>query len=424
MAISLAISPPMARAGKDKVVLKVWDQWEFFGQTAGAPAIETIHNAYQRTHPNVILERSVFGGGWPIRKALEKAFKAGEVPDVFYSWPSGAGIASFVNAGRIADLTPYADKYKWWDRLPEWAKLRNLNRGKLYAYPWEVDLEYVYYNKAILKQLGIKVPKTYKQVLNWCQIAKKAGYIPIALGNKDLWPAVNMFTDMTALTGGRQLGLDILQNRKKWNNPEVRDALQKILEMADNGCFSPGCNDVNYEDAMLDFYSEKATAVWTGTWMIQPVIDNMVEEKLDIFYFPQIYPDKPQASHISEGSAYYIASQSKIKDVAAEYIDFITHPRWLKTWIEEGYVIPAQKEHIDFSKYRVEPVVAKAFRIGLDFADRHVDAFHTTAPLRVTNVLYHKLQDVLVRKLSIDDFLNEIDKQMAIAASKKENWSP
>jgi ABC-type glycerol-3-phosphate transport system substrate-binding protein len=423
MMMSLTM-PLITRAGQGTVVLKVWDQWGFFGQTAGAPAIEIIHNEYQRTHPNVVLERSVFGGGWPIRRALEKAFKAGNAPDVFYSWPSGAGIASFVNAGKIADLTSYADAHKWWARLPEWAQLRNMNRGRLYAYPWEVDLEYVYYNRALFKKLGIGVPETYKDVLNWCQVAKKAGYIPIALGNKDLWPAVNMFSDMTALTGGRQLGLDILQNRKKWNNPEVRDALTKILEMVSHGCFSPKCNDVTYEDAMLDFYSEKATAVWTGTWMIQPVIDNMESEKLDIFYFPKIYPDKPQASHISEGSAYYIASQSKIKDVAAEYIDFITHPRWLKTWIEEGYAIPAQKQRIDFSHYRVEPVVAKAFQIGLDWDDRHVDAFHTTAPLRVTDVLYHKLPDVLLRKLSIADFLNEIDQKMAIAASTNETWSP
>lgn len=421
--ISLAISS-VALAKEEQVVLKVWDQWEFFGMTAGAPAIEKIHQEYNKTHPNVILDRSVFGGGWPVRKALEKAFKTGNVPDVFYSWPSGAGITLFVNSGYIADLTPYADKYNWWERLPEWAKIRNVYKGRLYAYPWEIDLEYVYYNRRMFKQLGLDVPKTFKEVLNWCDIAKKAGYIPIALGNKDLWPAVNMFSDMVALTGGRQLGLDILQNKKKWNNPQVRDALEKILEMASHDCFTPECNDVAYEDALLDFYSSKATAIWTGSWVIQTVVDNVPEDELDIFYFPQIYPDKPQASHISEGSAYYIWSQSKIKNVAAEYIDFITHPRWLKVWIEAGYSIPAQKKRIDFSQYRVEPVVKKAFQIGLSMADRHIDGFHTTAPMRVTEVLYNKLQQVLEGKLSIEAFLDEIDEKMGIAVSKNEDWSP
>jgi len=70
---------------QEKTVLEIWDQWEYFGMSAGAPALELIHEEYQKQHPNVKLKRSVFGGGWPIRKALEKAFKTGNVPDVFGS---------------------------------------------------------------------------------------------------------------------------------------------------------------------------------------------------------------------------------------------------------------------------------------------------------------------------------------------------
>ena len=79
------------------------------------------------------------------------------------------------HAGYLTDLTPYADKYDWWSRLPKWAIERNTYKGKLYAYPWEQDLEYVYYNKNAFKELGIEVPKNFEEVLAWCDKASAAG---------------------------------------------------------------------------------------------------------------------------------------------------------------------------------------------------------------------------------------------------------
>ena len=101
-------------------------------------------------------------GGFPIRNAVELALTSGEAPDVFYSWPSGAGLTTYANAGYLTDLTPYADKYDWWSRLPEWAIKRNTYKGKLYAYPWEQDLEYVYYNTALFQELGIERPQVLR----------------------------------------------------------------------------------------------------------------------------------------------------------------------------------------------------------------------------------------------------------------------
>src|SRR5687768_12878959 len=76
---------------EDQVILEVWDQFEFYGMTAAGPAVEEIHKAWQEEHPCVVLSRSVFGGGFPIRNAVELALTSGDAPDVFYTWPSGAG---------------------------------------------------------------------------------------------------------------------------------------------------------------------------------------------------------------------------------------------------------------------------------------------------------------------------------------------
>jgi ABC-type glycerol-3-phosphate transport system substrate-binding protein len=158
--------------------------------------------------------------------------------------------------------------------------------------------------------------------------------------------------------------------------------------------------------------------------VIQDVVHNMPEDQLDIFFMPPFDAKHPQATHMSEGSAWYIWSGSKVKDLAAEYIDFVSSPRWLEAWIKEGYTIPIQKEPIDFSKYGISGVVAKAFNTGMSMTDRNVDAFHTTAPPRVTFVMYNDIQGVLTGDTPIENFLKKLDQQMVVAKKNGEIWAP
>lgn len=405
-------------------ILELWDQFEYYGMTAAGPALEEIHGAWNAEHPDIFLSRSTFGGGWPIRQAVELALTSGDAPDVFYSWPSGAGLTAYAKEGFLLDLTPYADKYDWWDRLPQWALDRNTYQGKLYAYPWEQDLEYVYYNTRIFDELGLEVPQSFDDVLNWCKVASDAGYIPIAFGNATQWPAANNFTDLVALTGGRQVGLEVLQGKSSWNRPELVDALEHFLLMVDANAFTPGFNGVEYGEALGQFYTGKATAIWTGTWVIHDVVANMPEGELDVFYFPQIYNNIPQATHMSEGSAYYIWSGAADPDLAAEYINFVTSPEWLDTWIAKGYTIPIQKTPISWDKYDLDPVIAKAFSIGQGMQDRNVDAFHTTVAPNVVQWLYQGMQGVLDRSITIEEFLDKMDEETEFAASQGQVWEP
>jgi hypothetical protein len=56
--------------------------------------------------------------------------------------------------------------------------------------------------------------------------------------------------------------------------------------------------------------------------------------------------------------------------------------------------------------------------------DLNVDAFHTTAPPRVTFVMYNDIQGVLTGDTPISDFLQKLDTQMEEAKSNGEVWEP
>ena len=106
------------------------------------------------------------------------------------------------------------------------------------------------------------------------------------------------------------------------------------------------------------------------------------------------------------------------------YINFMSDPRWLETWIKDGYTIPIQKKPIDFAQYGISGVISKAFNTGMAMVDRNVDAFHTTAPPRVTFVMYHDIQGVLTGDTKPEDFLKKLDEQMEVAKQAGEVWAP
>jgi len=413
-----------ASMSADLRILKLWDQFENFGMSAAGPAFEKIIAECKNENEGVELARSVFGGGWPIRNAVELALTTGDAPDVFYTWPSGAGLTAYAKEGYLLDLTPYAKKYGWFDRLPDWAIERNAFEGKLYAYPWEQDLEYVYYNKSIFEEIGQKIPTNWEEILGWCDNARANGYTPIAYSDAGAgWQAANTITDIFAMVGGRELGLDILQNREKWNNPKMHEALDMFKEMVDRKCFTDGFLGIEYGEQLAEFYSGDATATWTGTWVLQSTVSSMDAADLDIFYMPAVKGNK-QSSHFSEGSAFYISADTKHPDLAAQFVDYVTQPRWLQTWIDDGYCLVIQRDELDWSQFKAPPVVVKAMKEGIAFQDDMVDAFHTTVAPNVVQTLYSGMQGVLSGSTSNDEFLDSMDAASADASELGNVWNP
>ena len=113
--------------------------------------------------------------------------------------------------------------------------------------------------------------------------------------------------------------------------------------MVDRKSFTDGFLGIEYGEQLAEFYSGDATATWTGTWVLQSSVSSMDAADLDIFYMPAVKGNK-QSSHFSEGSAFYISADTKHPDLAAQFVDYVTQPRWLQTWIDDGYALVIQRD--------------------------------------------------------------------------------
>ena len=260
---------PVATAQDDPITVTEWDQFADSGITAAGPAMESLIAQCEQELPGIQVERTVVPS-IGIRESYRLAATANEVPDLAYTWPAASVLAGYARNDVIAPISEYKQEYGW-EWIDEFYLGRSSYEGELYAVPLEQDLVGVYYNQDIFNQLGLEVPSTYAEFLEVADAVKDAGYIPIAFGNRDRWPATNLFSLLMGLTSGREAEEALLFGDATWTQPEFVKAAETFVDWADRGYLPLGFNAIGYDEANALFNQGQAAMNIGGTWVIQDI---------------------------------------------------------------------------------------------------------------------------------------------------------
>lgn len=409
---------------QEQVTIKLWDQFGYEGSTAAGPAMDKLVDAYLKANPNVKIERTYVSQS-KIRDQVRLAFSAGNAPDAIYTWPAAAVLSGYARNGNLYDLSADAKALGWFDKLPDLEIKRCSYDGKLYAYPSEQDLMVVYYNHDLFDKLGLSEPSTYDEFLNICETLKTNGYVPIAFGNRDKWPATNTLSYLLALVAGKAKQEEVFFKDTAWNNDSYLEACNIFMDWANKKYFPEGFNGIDYGEANTLFSMGKAGMNITGTWVIQDMaaIDGF---KIDVFLLPQIKKDIPRATMTGEGSQWEVnaGSDTKVLQEVVKFLNYLYSDENMKTWIEEGYLVPIRKGGINLADYNVPDIVKKAYTVGNSMESDNGYDLHTTVPESVVETLYNSLQSMLSGSIAPEDFLKDMDTVWAKAKAAKEVWIP
>jgi raffinose/stachyose/melibiose transport system substrate-binding protein len=156
-------------------------------------------DSYMASHPKVkikitVLENEAF------KAKLTTNMQAGNPPDIFQSWGGGT-LKEQAEAGLIKDIT--GPSKSWIGTLNEAAvKLYQVD-GKQYGVPFNLGMVGVWYNKALFKKAGIdSPPATWSEFLDDVKKLKAAGITPIAVGEKDKWPGMFWWANLSLRVAG------------------------------------------------------------------------------------------------------------------------------------------------------------------------------------------------------------------------------
>ncbi|MGW7352956.1 ABC transporter substrate-binding protein [Streptomyces sp. NPDC054784] len=335
--------PDPAKAGK--VTLTVWDQEVRGGQNA---EIEQLNEEFQEKYPNVRIRR-VARSFSDLKTTLKLALSGNTPPDVVQANQGYADMVAFAKAGMLTPLDDYAGLYGWNSRYPNTlldlnrvsADGRNFGTGRLYGLSQTGEYIGVYYNKDVLDDAGVELPRTWAEFTAALPKLKKAGELPVQFGNLDKYPAIHTFGVLQdqAADSPAQIRDTILGKGGGFDNEATERAARTLADWADEGYLPDGANGTGYDDAAKKFAGGDGAFLVTGTWQLADLKKQM-GGKLGFMPPPPAEADGPLRTTGGQGLAWAVTSKSRHPDVAAAYLEHLTDAHAADVMTDEG-VLPA-----------------------------------------------------------------------------------
>jgi raffinose/stachyose/melibiose transport system substrate-binding protein len=209
-------------------------------------AMEEIVAGFEAEYPDVDVNFDYQGGDF--QQIVPTLLQAGTAPDLLLTYPAGkanasnasANVVTLASQGRILELTE-----DWTANVPDaWNEGTVGFEGGVYAFPGAVQPLAAIYNQDTLDGVGLAIPETLDEVLQFCADAQAAGLYAYAqgLGETSAGPQMVSFAQVASLVYGPNPDFDTELFAGDASYPESGwvDQFEIYQDMFDAGCFGEG----------------------------------------------------------------------------------------------------------------------------------------------------------------------------------------
>ncbi len=298
-----------------KKVLRMWS-WNNEGDYP--KVFEFMIERFEAIHPDVEIEL-VWVPYTEYNEKLKASIVAGDYPEIPEIHP-GSPMYSLYKAGELRPLTEEL-KIGFPDYFP--SALADLTfDGDVYSIPLDVNNLTIFYNKTLFNELNLQVPETIDELIDVGKRLRDNGYMAIAHGAKNGWPAGDLYFQMVAYTDRSQTMLRKADfGQLSWNRPEFIDAALKITEMNEAGMF-PGAVSLEYYTGAAQLFTQQKAAMFypAGSWIVGGFDKDFPEGvEYGLFPFPKISGSQESFSTGGVATNWGIFKKAKHQDLALEF---------------------------------------------------------------------------------------------------------
>jgi len=209
-------------------------------------------------------------------------------PEDVFTWFSGHRMRFFADQGLA---TPIDDA---WNQVKSnytagFAGSVTGNDGHIYGIPIDYYPWAVFYRKDVFAAHNYTVPTTWDAFKALCAQMQKDGLIPIAMADKDGWPAQGTLDILNLRLNGYQFHIDLLTGKQKWTDPRVKTVFQKWSEITQY--YSPGLAGQTWQQGADQVVRKQAGMYLLGLFVAQQfAATNNPDDlnQLDVFPFPDM----------------------------------------------------------------------------------------------------------------------------------------
>lgn len=344
--ILLAILLSGMALAADKVTLTL--MWQNSGVDSGENWMRDTVELFQELHPHIEFELMDNTWGDQYLTQITTMMATGRTPDIFATWTSGR-MEPFVEAGRMHNLLPLLESDpEFYDFLQAGPLASTTFGGGVYAIPYNLNAEFIYYNKNVFDNLGLSIPTTWDEFLNIIKVTLENDITPIALGNSEIWTGTIPFMMFASRIGGLEAIEETMRGERPWTDPIFIEAGQLLQDLLSQGAFGENVNGISPNEARGKFMTDQAAMWINGTWEIPTFSHQMGDDRYGIFSFPEIPGGKGRSDEqiVFADQAYAIGANSDDKDEAWEFLKFIFSPERQEALVRSN-TLPATKVEVD-----------------------------------------------------------------------------
>lgn len=266
--------------------------WLFSRPTDG-PVIATVTEVadlYAQSHPGFRLRQVTTPDRPSYLQRLETLAAGNQLPELFDT-DATPFAEKLRNAGHMLDVGAKLDEWGLRDAFrPAALGYQMFDDGSVYMLPLEMQMEYLWFNRAALDAAGLQPPATLEDIPAMCQPLRDAGFVPLTVDGVDGWPLMRNL----ALIPFRLTGNDYIKSLKRGEaslgDEPGRRAVQWVYDLGQNGCFQAGFSADDYVAARNLFTSGQAAMYYMGTWEIgtftDAALDPAVTSNIDFVTLP------------------------------------------------------------------------------------------------------------------------------------------
>ena len=255
-------------------------------------AMEQIADEYATEHPGFSLNLITTPDRPSYIQKYETLAAANKLPELFDT-DATPFAQKLANQDRMIDVDVLLDDLGLAEDYREAALgYQRFDDGSLYMVPFEFQLEFFWYNSALLEKAGVAVPATLDDFPQLCRDLRAQGITPIALNGQDQWPLERYMAYYPFRMAGPEYVQDLKNGDASFADPAGVAAAEWLSELGKAGCFQEGFSSTGYADAQGLFTSGKAAVYNIGTWelgnLATEALDPGVRDDVDYFTLPTI----------------------------------------------------------------------------------------------------------------------------------------
>ncbi len=299
---------------------------------------EMAARTFEKKNPGVKVKITWFDKP-ALYAALKTALRAGQAPDIFYDEPDQV---EYITNGFLLPLDDLVD----WRSIHEWARKVWTHGGKTYALPQEVYTVELYYNKELMKKLGVDLPPNGQvnqaQFLDIVKKAAAAGTTPIVQGVGDRpYPGAYVLEETLLKKLGRDDYGKLLAGKLSYKDPGVVQVFTYVKSLVDAGAYPKSFATLKLGESHYYFHTKPGGLMFPmGSWytaraFVSPDKGGQPDNfPLGIMNIPAMEGGAcNQCKTLAVGASFSINAATKYPKLAAGMLNEMATPEMGASWL-------------------------------------------------------------------------------------------